>query len=131
MYPSSGVGTPFHALSHHREAPDKVEEFARLNRYHVTKVAEFLATLRNSADGEGSLLDHSMVLYGSPMGDSHVHDHRFLPLFLAGTGNGALRGNQHVVCPEDTPMANLLLSVARRLGVEVDRIGDSTGEIAL
>jgi hypothetical protein len=131
IYPESGVTTPFHALSHHREAPEKIEEFARLNQYHVGKVAAFLDDMRNTADGEGNLLDHSMVLYGSPMGDSHVHEHRFLPLFLAGKANGELQGNRHVICPVDTPMSNVLLTVARRLGIELDRIGDSTGEVAI
>jgi hypothetical protein len=131
VYPESGIETPFHALSHHREAPEKIDEFARLNRYHVNKVAQFLGKLGSTQDGEGNLLDHSIVLYGSPMGDSHIHEHRFLPLFLAGKGNGSLQGNQHVVCPVDTPMANVLLSVTRRLGVNIDRIGDSSGEIAL
>jgi hypothetical protein len=131
VYPASGITTPFHTLSHHREAPEKLDEFARLNRYHVSKVADFLETLRTSSEGEGNILDHSIMLYGSPMGDSHVHEHRFLPLFLAGKGNGMLRGNQHVVCPEDTPMANVLLSIARRLGVNMEQIGDSTGEIDL
>lgn len=131
LYPESGVTTPFHTLSHHREAPEKIEEFARLNHYHVGKVAQFLHNMRSTIDGPGNLLDQSLVLYGSPMGDSHVHEHRFLPLFLAGKANGAVRGNQHIECPVDTPMANVLLSVAHRLGVDVDRVGDSTGEIAI
>jgi hypothetical protein len=131
VYPESGITTPFHTLSHHRESPEKIEEFARLNQYHVGKVAAFLDDLRNTHDGDGNLLDHSVVLYGSPMGDSHVHEHRFLPLFLAGKANGAFHGNSHVLCPVDTPMANVLLTVTRKLGVDIDRIGDSTGEVAL
>ncbi len=131
IYPESGVAIPFHALSHHRESPEKVEEFARLNQYHVSKVAYFLERLRGTPDGDGNLLDHSIVLYGSPMGDSHTHEHRFLPVFLAGHASGSLRGNLHVRCPEDTPMANVLLTVMHKLGVDVDRIGDSTGEIAV
>lgn len=131
VYPESGVTTPFHTLSHHRESPERIEEFAKLNRYHVGKAAQFIDNLRRTKDGDGNLLDHSLVLYGSPMGDSHVHEHRFLPLFLAGKGNGAFQGNRHVVCPVDTPMANVLLTVVRRLGVDIKRIGDSTGEIAL
>jgi hypothetical protein len=87
--------------------------------------------LRNTPDGEGNLLDYSVVLYGSPMGDSHVHDHRFLPLFLAGRANGALKGNLHVKCAEDTPMANVLLTLLHRLGVDIDRIGDSTGDVMI
>src|SRR5262249_52923733 len=95
VYPTSGVKTPFHALSHHGENPDKIAEFARLNQYHVSKVAYFIEKLKSIPDGDGSLLDHSIVLYGSPMGDSHVHEHRRLPLFVAGHGNGTLKGNLH------------------------------------
>ncbi|KAA6456428.1 DUF1552 domain-containing protein [Acidobacteria bacterium AB60] len=131
LYPESGVTTPFHALSHHREADDRIEEFARLNQYHVGKVARFLHRMRDSVDGGGNLLDHALVLYGSPMGDSHIHEHRFLPLFLAGKAGGAVRGNQHIACPVDTPMANVLLSVAQRLNVPIDCIGDSTGTVSL
>lgn len=131
IYPESGVTTPFHALSHHRETQEKIEEFARLNQYHVSKVAYFLERLRNTPDGDGNLLDHAVVLYGSPMGDSHVHEHRFLPLFLAGRASGALKGNLHVSCSEGTPMANVLLTLMRKLGVDVGQIADSTGEVAI
>ncbi len=131
VYPESGVTTPFHTLSHHREVPEQIEEYARLNRYHVSKAAQFLQHLRDTPDADGNLLDHSLVLYGSPMGDSHVHEHKFLPLFLAGRANGMLKGNLHVRCPEETPMANLLLSILHKLGVDIDRIGDSTGEVEL
>lgn len=131
IYPASGIKTPFHTLSHHREQPEKVEEYARLNAYHVSKVTYLLKRLQDTADGEGNLLDHSVVLYGSPMGDSHFHEHRYLPLFLAGRGNGALKGGQHVSCLQDTPMANILLTILRRLGLDIDKVGDSTGELAL
>lgn len=131
VYPASGVSTPFHALSHHRETPEKIEEFSRLNRYHVSKVASFLERLRKTPDGDGSLLDHSVVVYGSPMGDSHIHEHKFLPLFLAGHANGLLHGNTHVRCDPETPMANVWLTLLRKLGVNLERIGDSTGEIAI
>jgi hypothetical protein len=131
VYPESGVKTPFHALSHHGENPAKIEEFARLNQYHVSKVAYFIDRLKNTPDGDGSLLDHSLVLYGSPMGDSHVHEHRRLPLFLAGHANGKVKGNQHLRCASGTPMANVLLTVLHRLGVDTSRIGDSTGEVAI
>ena len=131
VYPESGVTAPFHSLSHHREAPEKIEEFARLNQYHVAKVTQFLEAMRRTPDGDGNLLDHSVVLYGSPMGDSHVHEHRYLPLFLAGKGNGTIQGNRHVNCPVDTPMANVLLTLAHKLGVDIDKIGDSTGEVTI
>jgi hypothetical protein len=131
VYPESGILTPFHSLSHHGDAPDKIERFARLNQYHVSLVARFLESMRSTPDGYGNLLDHALVLYGSPMGDSNVHGHKNLPLFLAGHANGTLTGNQHLVCPEDTPMANVLLTLAHKLGLDVSRIGDSTGEVAL
>ncbi|MGA2041601.1 MAG: DUF1552 domain-containing protein [Bryobacteraceae bacterium] len=132
VYPESGVKTPFHALSHHGENPEKIAEFARLNRYHVSKVAYFLDRLRNTPDGDGNLLDHSMVLYGSPMGDSNIHDHKHLPLFLAGHANGNLKGNLHYRAALETPMANVLLTVLQKLGVnDVERIGDSNGVVAI
>jgi hypothetical protein len=131
IYSESGVTTPFHALSHHREIPDRIEEFAQLNRYHVSTVAYFLDRLRDTPDGAGNLLDHSVVVYGSPMGDSHVHEHKFLPLFLAGHANGLLKGNVHLRCNRGTPMANVWLTLLRKLGVDQDRIGDSTGEVTI
>lgn len=131
IYPESGVTTAFHALSHHRENPEKIAEFARLNQYHVSRVAEFLGSLHSAQDGEGNLLDHAVVLYGSPMGDSHIHEHKYLPVFIAGDANGRVKGDTHVRCAPGTPMANVLLTLARRLGVDLDRIGDSTGEIQI
>lgn len=132
VYPESGVKTPFHSLSHHGEDPKKIEEFAKLNAYHVSTIAPFLEKLRNTPDGDGNLLDNSLVLYGSPMGDSHVHEHKRLPVFLAGRAGGAIRGNLHLKCPEGTPMANLLLTILHRLGVDnIDKIGDSTGELSI
>ncbi|MES2148654.1 MAG: DUF1552 domain-containing protein [Pseudomonadota bacterium] len=131
IYPESGVSTPFHTLSHHRESPEKIEEFARLNQYHVSKVAYFLDRLRSTPDGDGNLLDHAVVAYGSPMGDSHTHGHKFLPLFLAGRASGGLKGNLHVRCRPGTPMANVWLTLLHKFGVNLDRIGDSSGEIPI
>ncbi|MDR3700172.1 MAG: DUF1552 domain-containing protein [Candidatus Sulfopaludibacter sp.] len=131
IFPESGVKSPFHTLSHHNEDAARIAEFARLNRYHVSMVPYFLEKLKNTPDGDGSLLDHSLVLYGSPMGDSNTHNHRRVPLFLAGHAGGRVKGNQHCACAEGTPQANALLTVLRRLGVNIDRVGDSTGEIAI
>jgi hypothetical protein len=131
VWPESGVKTPFHSLSHHQNKSDKLEEFARLNEFHVNQVAYFLERLKSTPDGDGSLLDHSMVLYGSPMGDGSVHNHLRVPLFLAGRANGQLEGNWHLLCADGTPMANVLLTLLRKLGVEIDNIGDSTGEVSL
>jgi hypothetical protein len=131
IFPGSGVTSPFHPLSHHGEDPLKVEEFARLNRYHVSLVPYLLEKLKSTPDGDGNLLDHSMVLYGSPMGDGNVHNHKRVPLFLAGHANGGLKGNLHLRCPDGTPMANVLLTMLHKLGVNVKSFGDSTGEIAI
>lgn len=131
VYTESGVETPFHSLSHHGNRSDKLAEFAKLNEFHVDQVAYFIDRLKNTPDGDGNLLDHSMVLYGSPMGDGSVHNHLRVPLFLAGHANGQLKGNSHVLCEDGTPMANLLLTMMHKLDVGVDSVGDSTGEIAI
>ena len=130
VFPESGVTTPFHSLSHHSDRSEKVMEFARLNAYHVNTMTYFLEKLRDTPDGDGNLLDHSMVIYGSPMADGNLHTHKRLPLFIAGHANGQLRGNLHLKTPLGTPMANVLLTSLHKLGVNVDRIGDSTGELA-
>jgi hypothetical protein len=131
VFPESGVRDPFHTLSHHSGTPALIAEFAKLNRYHVSLIPYFLRKLKDTPDGDGNLLDHSLVLYGSSMGDSNTHNHRRVPLFLAGHANGQLHGNLHRVCPDGTPQANALLAVMRKLGVEIEKVGDSTGEIAI
>jgi len=131
VFTESGVKVPFHPCSHHGEAPAKVAEFAKLNRYHVSLVPYFLEKLKNTPDGDGNLLDHSLVMYGSPMGDSNVHNHKRVPIFLAGHANGKLKGNLHVRCADSTPMANVLLTMAHKLGMNIDRFGDSNGEVAI
>jgi hypothetical protein len=131
VWPESGVKTPFHPCSHHGENPAKIAEFAKLNRYHVSLMPYFLDKLKKTPDGDGNLLDHSMVLYGSPMGDSNVHNHKRVPMFLAGHANGKLKGNLHVREKDGTPMANVYLSMLHKLGVDVPSFGDSTGEVAI
>lgn len=132
IYPESGVKTPFHSLSHHGEDPKKLAEFAQLNQYHVSSIVPLLEKMKNTPDGDGNLLDHSLILYGSPMGDSHVHEHRRVPVFLAGHAGNQFKGNLHLNCPEGTPMANLLLTIGRRLGLpDLEKIGDSTGELSI
>jgi hypothetical protein len=133
VYPESGVTTPFHSASHHGENPKQILDLAKINEYHVRlAVTAFVEKLKSIPDGDGNLLDHSLVLYGSPMGNGHVHEHKRLPLILVGHANGAIKGNMHLVTPEETPMANLLLTVLHRLGVEdVTEIGDSTEELAI
>lgn len=131
VYTESDVKTPFHSLSHHGNKPDKLAEFARLNEFHVNQVAYFIDKMKNTADGDGNLLDHSIMLYGSPMGDGSVHNHLRVPVFLAGKGNGQLPGNYHLLCKDGTPLANLHLTLLRKLGVNIESFGDSTGELAL
>jgi hypothetical protein len=132
VFPASGVKTPFHALSHHGENPKTIAEFARLNAYHVGTLPYFFQKLKDTPDGDGNLLDHSLVIYGSPMGDSHVHEHKRVPIFLMGHANGSIKGNLHLRCPQGTPMANVLLTTLRRLGVpHIEKVGDSTGELAV
>ena len=131
VWPDSGVKTPFHPCSHHGENPAKVAEFAKLNRYHVSLLPYFLDKLKNTPDGDGNLLDHSMVLYGSPMGDGNVHNHKRVPLFLAGHANGQLKGNLHARMKDGTPVANVLLTMLHKLGVDVPSFGDSNGEVAI
>ena len=131
VFVGSDVKTPFHSLSHHQDRPDKLAEFAQLNEFHVNQVAHFIDKMKNTPDGDGNLLDHSMVLYGSPMGDGSVHNHLRVPLFIAGHANDTLRGNLHVLCEDGTPMANVLLTLLQKLGVDVDRFGDSNGTVAI
>ena len=131
VFPLSGVRTPFHSLSHHNEKPETIAEFAKLNRYHTGMLPYFLEKLKNTPDGDGNLLDHSLVLYGSPMGDSNTHNHRRLPILLAGHASGQLKGNLHCVMPEGTPHANTLLTILHKLGLGAQSIGDSTGEVAV
>jgi hypothetical protein len=131
VFPGSGVKDPFHSLSHHGEKPDTVETLARLNRYHVSMVAYFLEKLKNTPDGDGNLLDHSLIVYGSPMGDSNVHGHKRLPLFIAGHACGQVKGNLHKANPDGTPMANAWLAVLQKLGVRVEKFGDSTAAMEI
>ena len=97
----------------------------------MTMLPYFLEKMRSTPDGDGNLLDHSLILWGSPMGDSNVHAHKRLPVLLLGKAGGKVHGNHHVQCADETPYANVLLSTLRKLGVDQKSIGDSTGEVAL
>ena len=108
-----------------------IEEFSKINRYHVSVLGYFLNKLKNTPDGDGNLLDHSLVLYGSPMGNSNTHNHKRQPMLLAGHANGQVKGNLHVRCEEGTPVANVLLTMMQKLGVEIQGFGDSTESLAI
>jgi Protein of unknown function (DUF1552) len=131
VYPNSGVRDSFHILSHHSNNEDNKARFAVLNRYHSTLFAYFLDRLGKVPDGDGTLLDHSLVLYGSGMSDGNSHNHDPLPIVLAGRAGGALQGNRHIRQKELTPMSNLLLAMLGKLGCPEERFGDSTGRLAI
>jgi hypothetical protein len=125
-YPGSGVRDGFHNASHHSNERTRMDVFAQINRYHVEMLAYFLDKLRNTPDGDGTLLDHSVVLYGSSMSNGNQHDHDPLPVLVAGGGSGQLKGDRHLVFPAHTPMSNLMLSLLDKLDVHVNSFGDST-----
>ena len=132
VYPASGINDPFHNLSHHSEVPANIERYARLNAYHTsTTLAYFLGKLRDTPDGDGTLLDHSLVLYGSGMSNSNQHDHEPLPTIVAGGASGAVAGGRHIRAGAGTPFANLLVALLDKLGVHVEKFGDSTGAVSL
>jgi hypothetical protein len=130
-YPKSGVRDAFHTLSHHSNVKENIDRFAVLNRYHVGLFAYFLEKLRATPDGDGTLLDHSLVLYGSGMSDGNQHNHTDLPVVLAGGASGRLKGGRHLRHPKNTPMANLLVAMLDTLGIPTDKFGDSNGEVSL
>ncbi len=129
-YPNIGVSNGHHNVSHHRDDPDLIDEKTRIDTYHVELFAEFVEKLGATPDGDGSLLDHSLILYGSGMGDGNLHRHDELPLLTLGRLGGKIRTGQHVVYPRHTPMTNLLLTVLDTVGAEVDSLGDSTGRLS-
>ena len=131
VYPKSGIRDAFHILSHHSNVQQNKDKFAVLNMYHVALFSYFLDKLQSTPDGDGSLLDHSLVLYGSGISDGNQHNHTDLPIILAGGASGRLKGGRHIVNPTKTPMANLLVSVLETMQVPVDKIGDSTGKVAI
>ena len=131
VYPKSTVRDAFHTLSHHSNIQENIDRFTVLNKYHVGLLAYFLGKLKSTPDGDGTLLDHSMILYGSGLGDGNQHDHSNLPVLLAGGASGRLKGGRHIRSPKDTPMANLLLSMLHSLDIQVDKFGDSTKPLAI
>ncbi len=128
-YPEVDVPDPHHPLSHHGNDPEKVEKISRINKFHVSLFAEHLEKLRDTPDGDGSLLDHSVLLYGSGMGNPSTHDHDNLPILVAGGSSCGVRGGRHVKYAEATPLANLHLTLLDRVGVRLDSFGDSSGPI--
>ena len=125
----TGVADPHHPLSHHGNDPDKIARMAKINAFHVSLFAYFLDRLKNTPEGNGTLLDHSLLLYGSGIGNPNVHDHTNLPVLVAGGAAGGMKGDRHIRYDQPVPLANLHLSLLDKVGVKIDRFGDSTGKI--
>ncbi len=131
VYPKSGVREGFHNASHHSNNRKNMDQFAVLNRYHIGTLTYFFDKLKATPDGDGTLFDHSLVLYGSTLSDGNEHNHDPLPVLLVGGASGQLKGGRHLRYPAHTPMANLLLTVLDKFGVHQDKFGDSTGKLEI
>jgi hypothetical protein len=128
-YPQIDVPDAHHPITHHQQEVEKVAKVAKINHYHVTQFAYLLEKLRSTPDGDGSLLDHTIMMYGTGMGDCNAHDPRNIPVVLAGGRSAQLKGGRHLRYPKETPLANLHLTLLDKLGVRLDQIGDSTGRL--
>jgi len=128
-FASIGVGEQHHAVSHHRNDADLIVKKAKIDTYHVQLLSYFLTRLQSTKDGDGSLLDHSLILYGGGMGDGNLHRHFDLPCLLAGNLGGKLKTGYHLQYPDNTPMTNLLVTLLDKVGAPVDKLGDSTGTL--
>ena len=132
VYPESGTYSGFHPASHHGNSPERVTDFYLINLHHVNQLPHFLDKLKNSMEGDTDLLEKTMIIYGSPMADGNVHNHRRCPLVVLGHAQGQLEGNVHLKAPDGTPMANAMLSLLHKLGMEdMESFGDSTGDMSL
>jgi hypothetical protein len=131
VYPKSGVRDAFHPLSHHSNIQENKDKLAQINRYHISLFGCLLEKMRNTPDGEGTLLDNSILMWGSGMGDSNVHNHDPLPILLAGGGAGRLAGGRHISAGpgKKVPLANLHLALLHKADIEAETFGDSTGTV--
>ena len=130
-YPATGVRDGFHNASHHSNERKNMDQFAVINRYHVKMLGYFLERLQATPDGDGTLLDHSMILYGSSLSDGNEHNFDPLPIVLAGGASGRLKGGRHIRHAPQTPMSNLLLTMLHKMGAQVEKIGDSSAPLAI
>ena len=128
-YPEIGISDPHHPLSHHGNDPAKIERMSKINAFHVSLFAEYVAKLAAVKEGDGTLLDHSLLLYGSGMGNPNVHDHTNLPIIVAGGASAGVKGNRHLRNNQTIPLANLHLTLLDKAGVKLDKFGDSSGII--
>src|SRR5262249_31151671 len=130
-YPQVGVADPHHSISHHKNEPDLLQKLSKINQLHVSLFSYFVDRLRATPDGDGTLLDHSMIVYGGGMSDSNTHQHSNLPTLLIGGGAGKLKGGVHRKYDKDVPMASLLLTLLDKLDVRIDTFADSAGKLDL
>ena len=130
-YPEIGVPDGHHPVSHHQGVPDQLEKLAKINIFHLQMFAYFLEKLRSTPDGDGSLLDHSMILYGAGMSNSNIHYHHELPILLMGGGGGQIKGGRHLRFENGTPLSNLHLTLLDKMGIPLEEFGDSTGTLNL
>jgi hypothetical protein len=130
-FPESGTNKGFHPASHHGGRESAILDFNLINRYHVGMMPYFLKRLQETQDGAGSLLDSTLIVYGSPMADGNVHNHRRCPLILMGGANGMLPGNAHLKAPDGTPMADVFLALMHKMGIDAPSFGDSVAPFAL
>jgi hypothetical protein len=131
VFPNLGINEPWHHTSHHGNEPEKLAALVKINTWQIELFGRFLDRLRSTPDGDGSLLDHSLILWGSGMSDSNTHSALDVPLLLAGKGNGMMKGDRHLVAPKGTQLANAMLDLAQKWGAEIDRFGVSTGRMEL
>ena len=130
-FPEIGVPDAHHYLSHHQSDPQKLAKIAKIDQFYLRQFGYFLDKMKSIKEGEGTLLDHSMIVFGGAIGDGNRHNHNNLPILLAGGGNGTITHGKRQTLPTDTPMTNLYLSLLDRLGVPAERIGDSTGRLEI
>ena len=128
-YPEIGVPDPHHPLSHHGNDPAKIERMSKINAFHVSLFAEYLAKLKATPEGNGTLLDHSLILYGSGIGNPNIHDHTNLPILVAGGSATGMKGNRHIKYAKPVPLANLHLTLLDKVGVHLDSFADSKGKV--
>ena len=131
IFPESESKRPFHPASHHGDNTERIQEFNKISKYRVSQMAYFLKRLEETQDGGADLLQQTMIVWGSPMGDANLHNHRRCPLVVFGGANGRLKGGSHIKAADGTPMANAMLSLLNKLGHEITSFGDSTGEMSL
>ena len=131
VFPVTGVTTGFHIASHHNDREDRILDFEKINKYHVSLLPYFLDKLKNTPDGDGNLLENSLLIYGSPMGNPNVHNHKRCQLLLAGHAGGQIKGHLHLKAADGTQMANVILAAPQKLGLDISSFGDSSGALEL